>query len=50
MPNEKLDIETDENPETIYEDTTGHERTGYDPEYTKQIFTEDLDNEEGTDI
>jgi hypothetical protein len=42
MPNEKIDIETDGNPETIYEDTTEHDRTGYTAENTKQIRYEDL--------
>ncbi|MCZ8521975.1 MULTISPECIES: hypothetical protein [Paenibacillus] len=29
MPYEKLDIETDGNEETMYEDTEAHERTGF---------------------
>lgn len=29
MPNEQIDIETDGNPETMYEDTTSHERIGF---------------------
>ncbi|WP_165971977.1 hypothetical protein [Paenibacillus piri] len=42
MPNENIDIETDGNPETIYEDTTEHESTGYTAENSKQIQHEDL--------
>ncbi|MDF2962880.1 MAG: hypothetical protein K0S39_4615 [Paenibacillus sp.] len=42
MPNDKIDIETDGNPETVYEDTTGHDPTGYTADNTKQIRYEDL--------
>lgn len=42
MPNEKIDIETDGNPETIYEDTAIHEETGYTPDNSKQIKYEQL--------
>jgi hypothetical protein len=41
MPNEKINIETDGDPETIYEDTDAHERTGFMVEDTKQIRYED---------
>jgi len=37
MPNEKIEIETDGDPETIYEDTTAHNETGYTSENSKQI-------------
>jgi hypothetical protein len=29
MPHDKIDEETDGNPETMYEDTTEHDRTGF---------------------
>jgi len=29
MPDDKLDIETDGNPQTMYEDTKAHDRPGF---------------------
>ncbi|UVI27272.1 hypothetical protein [Paenibacillus spongiae] len=37
MPNNKVDVETDGDPQTIYEDTTAHERTGFFLEDTEQL-------------
>jgi hypothetical protein len=36
MPNDKIDIETDENPETAYEDKSTHERTGFEVDMSKR--------------
>ncbi|MCR8634577.1 MULTISPECIES: hypothetical protein [Paenibacillus] len=45
MPKEKINIETDGNPETVYEDTAAHERTGFMVEDTKQISYEDVNDD-----
>ncbi|WP_171653522.1 hypothetical protein [Paenibacillus foliorum] len=45
MPNEKIDKETDGNPETVYEDTAAHERTGFMVEDTDQIRYEDVNED-----
>jgi hypothetical protein len=42
MPNEKLDKETDGNPETAYEDTAPHERLGFRVNETDQIRYDEL--------
>ncbi|MCQ6563323.1 hypothetical protein [Paenibacillus mendelii] len=36
MPSDKIDIETDGDPKTIYEDTTAHERSGFILDDTEQ--------------
>ncbi|SFM16910.1 hypothetical protein SAMN03159341_11910 [Paenibacillus sp. 1_12] len=45
MPNEKINIETDGDSETIYEDTEAHERTGFMVEDTKQIRYDDVNDD-----
>ncbi|MCS7463366.1 hypothetical protein N0M98_24900 [Paenibacillus doosanensis] len=37
MPNERIEIETDGNPETIYEDTKSHERIGFRADDTTKL-------------
>lgn len=44
MPNQKIDIDTDGDPETIYEDTEAHERKGFREEDTKQILYDDVND------
>ncbi|WP_240414871.1 hypothetical protein [Paenibacillus periandrae] len=46
MPNQKIEIETDGDPQTIYEDTDAHERTGFMVEDTKQIRDENANEVE----
>lgn len=51
MPNEPIDIETDGNPQTVYEDTSEHDPTGYTASNTKQIRYEELNEPvDGVDI
>ncbi|WP_186446086.1 hypothetical protein [Paenibacillus cremeus] len=46
MPNEKIDIETDGDPETIYEDTAAHEHTEeFMVETTTQIRYDDVNDD-----
>jgi hypothetical protein len=45
MPNEKIKIETDGDPEAIYEDTEAHERTGFMVEDTDQIHYKDVNDD-----
>jgi hypothetical protein len=37
LPNEKIDKETDKNPDSDYEDTNSHERVGLRADDTKKI-------------
>lgn len=37
MPQDKLEKETDGNPETVYEDLTSHERDGFRTDDTQEI-------------
>ncbi|MBP1156187.1 MULTISPECIES: hypothetical protein [unclassified Paenibacillus] len=52
MPNEKIDKETDGNPETMYEDTRVHERIGFRADDTVPIRNYGQPNEklDGIDI
>ncbi|MFH5185816.1 hypothetical protein ACHHV8_25940 [Paenibacillus sp. TAB 01] len=51
MPNDEIKVETDGNPETVYEDTAPHERLGFREEVTDQIRYDDLnDFVDGIDV
>lgn len=36
MPNNKIDVETDGNPQTAYEDKSTHDRTGFEVDMSKR--------------
>jgi hypothetical protein len=50
LPKEKLDIETDRNPSTAYEDTAPHERVGVRADDTKPLSSNGNPNDKVDNI